>query len=117
MVVATELPHLELVTSLIAEMGLNLRVILNKGADALVLATGVHKGSGLLAALHELNIAAESTLAVGDAENDLDFLEVCGYSAAVANALPTLKKRVDLVTEKESGAGVMEVIERLNEGL
>jgi hypothetical protein len=50
---------------------------------------------------------------VGDAENDHAFLSRCECAVAVANALPTLKERADLVTEGARGAGVAELIDRL----
>lgn len=65
-------------------------VILNK-RSLMVLPRGVNKASGLRDALDELGIAPEDTVGVGDAENDEAFLALCGYSAAVANALPKLR--------------------------
>jgi len=53
---------------------------------------------------------------VGDAENDEDFLAVCGCSAAVANALPRLKRKVDVVTSARQGAGVVELVNHLLNG-
>jgi hypothetical protein len=52
-------------------------------------------------------------VAVGDAENDLPFLEAAGLGVAVANALPSVKERVSLVTEGDHGAGVAELVDRL----
>jgi hypothetical protein len=50
---------------------------------------------------------------VGDAENDHAFLAACACSAAVANALPFVKERADLVLDRDHGAGVAELIEKL----
>jgi hypothetical protein len=52
---------------------------------------------------------------VGDAENDHAFLAACECGVAVANALPTLKERADLVTTGDHGTGVVELIRRLAE--
>ena len=41
------------------------------------------------------------------------FLSLCGFSVAVANAIPSLKERVHLVTSGEDGAGVVEVLQKL----
>src|SRR5690606_40149515 len=49
----------------------------------------------------------------GDAENDHAFMSACGASAAVANALPTLKAEADHVLAASHGAGVEELIERM----
>jgi len=96
------------------EMGLDWRLILNKDS-VMCLPPGVDKASGLRAALAALGLCAENLLGVGDAENDLAFLTVCGVSAAVANALPDVKAAADIVTPKDDGVGVAWLIERLLE--
>jgi hydroxymethylpyrimidine pyrophosphatase-like HAD family hydrolase len=73
----------------------------------------VNKASGLSAALSELGLSLQTTVGVGDAENDYDFLRVCGCAIAVANALPMLKERADFVTKGDRGAGVVELINKL----
>ncbi len=82
----------------------------------MVLPQGVNKASGLLGALREIGVAPKDTVGVGDAENDEDFLALCGYSAAVANALPRLKRQVDVVTAAREGAGVAELVKQLLNG-
>ncbi len=99
----------------IKNLALELQVIFNKGA-VMVLPSGVNKASGLRAALVELRLAPENTVAVGDAENDHDFLTSCGLPVAVANALPALKKHAQLVTRSNAGAGVVELIDALISG-
>ena len=44
----------------------------------MVLPAGVNKESGLRAALEELEISPRNVVAVGDAENDFAFLNLCG---------------------------------------
>jgi hydroxymethylpyrimidine pyrophosphatase-like HAD family hydrolase len=68
---------------------------------------------GLTAALGELHLSPGDAVGIGDAENDHAFLAACGTSVAVANALPGLKQRVDLVTSGEAGTGVVELVDRL----
>ncbi len=114
-IVATWEPHGEAVGATIRAMGLDLRVIPNKRA-LMVLPSGVDKASGLAWALAELGLAPVDAVAVGDAENDLAMLEASGFAAAVANALPELKERADLVTRGERGAGVVELIGRILDG-
>lgn len=111
-IVATWVPHDDTVRKLIHELGLDLQIIMNKRA-VMVLPKGVSKESGLYAALEELNAQAEDVVGVGDAENDVDFLKLCGYSVAVANALPSLKESVDWVSHSSRGQGVVELINRL----
>lgn len=111
-VVATWTPHEKTVLDVIRELGLELQVIFNKGA-VMVLPSGVNKATGLSAALEELGLSPHNAVGVGDAENDHDFLNLCGSSVAVANALPSLKKKADWVTQGSRGAGVIELIDRL----
>jgi hydroxymethylpyrimidine pyrophosphatase-like HAD family hydrolase len=111
-IVATWEPHQTLVLEVIREMGLELQVIFNKGA-VMVLPAGVNKASGLKAALDDLGLSPHNTAGVGDAENDHAFLSGCECAVAVANALPGLKERADVVTQTDHGAGVVELIENL----
>lgn len=111
-IIATWEPYLTTVEAAIREANLPLRVILNKGA-VMVLPEGVDKASGLRSALAERSLSPEATVGVGDAENDLDFLKLCGFSVAVANALPLVQQAVDWVTAGERGAGVVELIDRV----
>jgi HAD superfamily hydrolase (TIGR01484 family) len=111
-IVATTEPHQATVLEVIHELGLELQVIFNKGS-VMVLPSGVNKATGLAAALDELGISPHNVVGVGDAENDHAFLDFCECSAAVANALPAVKERADLVTSRTHGAGVGEVIDKL----
>jgi hydroxymethylpyrimidine pyrophosphatase-like HAD family hydrolase len=111
-IVATWHPHESTVLEVIRDMGLELQVIFNKDA-VMVLPSGVNKASGLQVALSELHLSPHNTVGVGDAENDHVFLGMCECSVAVANALPSLKERADLVTSDSHGAGVEELIEKL----
>jgi hydroxymethylpyrimidine pyrophosphatase-like HAD family hydrolase len=111
-VVATVEPNDAIVGDVIRELGLELQVILNKGS-VMVLPLSVDKATGLAAVLQELSLSPQSVVGVGDAENDLTFLAMCGRSVAVANALDTVKQRVAFITEGPSSAGVRELIELL----
>jgi HAD superfamily hydrolase (TIGR01484 family) len=111
-IVATWHPHETTVLETIRDLGLELQVIFNKGA-VMVLPSGVNKATGLKAALMELGLSPHNAVGVGDAENDHAFLTLCECAVAVANALPTIKERADLVTERDHGAGVIELIDRL----
>ena len=111
-IVSTWVPHDEIVQELIQNLNLDLQIIMNKSA-VMILPTGVSKESGLTAALAELEVSCDAAVGVGDAENDADFLKLCGYSVAVANALPSLKEQVDWVTGGSRGDGVVELINQL----
>ena len=111
-IVATWQPHAPTVEAVIQEQNLPLRVTLNKRA-VMILPDGVDKASGLIQALREMDLTPHDAAGVGDAENDLAFLRICGRSAAVANALPALRDQVERVTQGERGAGVAEWIDLL----
>ena len=114
-IVATTQPHTGTVQETITEMGLALGVILNRDS-VMVLPAGVNKATGLARALKELGVPAAQVVAVGDAENDEDFLKLCGFSVAVANAIPRIKQLADMTTEQEHGPGVVEIIEKILAG-
>ncbi|HEV8583259.1 MAG TPA: HAD family hydrolase [Thermoanaerobaculia bacterium] len=111
-IVATWEPHQTTVLETIHDLGLELQVIFNKGA-VMILPAGVNKAAGLKAALKEMGISPHNVVGVGDAENDHAFLRFCGFSAAVRNALPTVKETADMVTPSDHGRGVAELIDAL----
>jgi hydroxymethylpyrimidine pyrophosphatase-like HAD family hydrolase len=111
-IVATWEPNKGKVLSAIHDLGLNLQMTFNKGA-VIVLPFGVTKASGLRGALAQLGLSPLNCIGVGDAENDVAFLDVCGLPVAVANALPLVKERAAFVTTGTRGAGVAELIDQL----
>lgn len=111
-IVATWEPHETTVLEAIRDLGLELQVIFNKGA-VMVLPPSVNKATGLSAALTQMGLSPHNTVAVGDAENDHAFLDLCEVSVAVANALPAVKERTDWVTQGSRGEGVTQLIENL----
>ena len=116
-VVATVKPYDQQIAEAITELKLEWHLIFNKH-DVMALPSGVSKASGLLAALGDLQIPIEQSVAVGDAENDLEMFAACAFPVAVDNALPTVKAAARWVTPAQRGAGVAQLIERwLSEGL
>ena len=111
-IVATWRPHETKAIEVIRDFGLELQVIFNKGA-VMILPSGTNKATGLSAALRELGLSPHNVVGVGDAENDHAFLALCECSVAVANALDTLKARVDWVTTESHGDGSVELIQAL----
>ena len=111
-IVATWEPHENEVLNAIKELGIEYQVIFNKGA-VMILPGGVNKAFGLRAALKHLGLEPSQVAGIGDAENDHAFLDICGLSVAVANALPAIKDKVQLVMRGDHGDGVVELIARL----
>ena len=110
--IATYQPHEIPIQAALQELGLDWRIIMNKW-NVMVLPAGVDKASGLHAALAILGHPLDATVGVGDAENDEDFLAICGHAVAVDNALPALKQQAHRVTQGEHGYGVAELVEAL----
>lgn len=111
-IVATFEPYEKAVLEAIKASGLELQVIFNKGA-VMVLPSGINKAAGLKRVLKRLDIKPSEVAAVGDAENDHAFFEYCGFSAAVANALPAVKEHAKWVLQGRYGGGVVELIEMI----
>lgn len=114
-IVATFQPHQDTVRQVIAESGLPLEVIMNKDA-VMVLPRGVDKAFGLQRLLEQLELDPRKVIGVGDAENDLTFLALCGLQVAVANALPEVQAAVHWTTPSPRGAGVRELLQRWRQG-
>jgi HAD superfamily hydrolase (TIGR01484 family) len=108
-IVATWEPHEKTVLEVIHDLGLELQVIFNKGA-VMILPSGVNKASGLHEALNGLCLSSHNVVGVGDAENDHALLSLSECGVAVANAVPLLKQRADIVTNGRAGEGVSELI-------
>ncbi len=106
-VVATSTSHDTTVLEVIEDLGLELQLIFNKGS-LMVLPSGVNKATGLAAALADMGVSPHQVVGIGDAENDHALLSFCGFGVAVANAVPLLKERANLVTQAADGAGVAE---------
>ncbi|MBV9763282.1 MAG: HAD family hydrolase [Acidobacteriaceae bacterium] len=113
-ILATWHPYETEALSAIRDFGLELQLIFNKDA-VMILPSGINKMTGLTHALEELQLSRHNVVGVGDAENDHAFLGCCECAIAVANAIPSLKDRVDLVTTADHGAGVTELIEKIIE--
>jgi phosphoglycolate phosphatase (TIGR01487 family) len=108
-IVATRVPYETVILDIIRDLGLELRIIFNKGA-VMVLPPGVNKATGLTAALKQLELSPHNIVAIGDGENDHAMLAYSEYAVAVANAVPMLKETADRTTREPRGLGVIEII-------
>lgn len=72
----------------------------------------VNKGKSLEIVAKDMGITLDEIMAIGDSENDLEFLEVAGFKVAVRNADKELKENTDYVTKKPYGDGAAEAIEK-----
>jgi len=111
-IVSTWAPHETTVLQVIQETGLELYMIFNRAA-VMVLPAGVNKATGMDFALRKLGLSRHEVIAVGDAQNDISFLERSECSATVANAVPSILNLVDIVAKGENGAGLTDLIDAL----
>ena len=74
--------------------------------------TGITKARGLEILCEYLNIPIEETVAVGDADNDLDVLKAAGLAVAMGNANAHVKEVCDVVVSDNDHDGIVEVIDR-----
>ncbi|MCZ6613550.1 MAG: HAD family hydrolase [Thaumarchaeota archaeon] len=79
----------------------------------MVLPLGVTKASGLSLALDLMGAPKDGIIGFGDGENDLPLFEESDIAVAVANALPEVKAKADIVTTLTGGRGVAEQIRKM----
>lgn len=75
-------------------------------------AFGVSKGIGLESLCQYLNIPIEETIAVGDADNDIEILKTAGLSVAMGNANEKVKSICDVQVTDCDNDGCAEAIEK-----
>ena len=73
---------------------------------------GINKGTTLVMLAEALGLKPEDFLAVGDAVNDTQMLQVAGIGVAVANACPDTKAAADFVAENKYGEGFIEGVKK-----
>lgn len=64
------------------------------------------KGKGLFQLCQHLGLPAESTMAIGDNNNDYTMMSFAGLSVAMDNAIDDIKKMADAVTKSNDEDGV-----------
>ena len=72
----------------------------------------VNKGTSLRYLCERNGIDMENVMAIGDSQNDEDFLKEVGYKIAVGNADDKLKEISTYTCDKNFGDGVAEAIEK-----
>jgi hydroxymethylpyrimidine pyrophosphatase-like HAD family hydrolase len=110
-VVGAPTSSLEVVTRVRDEVGSRRAIITNKGSIALTPA-GCNKGTGLRAAVADLNLQHRPILAIGDAQNDLAMFKIATIAIGVANADEAVRASGVRVTTASVGLGVAEALRR-----
>jgi hydroxymethylpyrimidine pyrophosphatase-like HAD family hydrolase len=67
--------------------------------------------------LADLKIAPAEVLAIGDAENDIEMIQMAGVGVAMANAAAPVKSAANWVTASNSEDGVALALEKYIPGL
>ena len=88
---------------------MSLELVHNRGA-LMLLPQGVSKGTGVRQVIRELGLSPHDVLALGDAENDLELFEACGFAGCPLDAVPTLRDRADWVFPGENGRAIAAAI-------
>lgn len=88
------------------------RTVFSEGTYLEILPLGVSKGAALSVILEMEGIDPQEVVAVGDAPNDKEMLELAGIGAAVSNAAPELKAVADAVICSNDEGAVRDCLER-----
>jgi Cof subfamily protein (haloacid dehalogenase superfamily) len=78
-----------------------------------IMAKDVSKSRAVSALCNKKNIPMDSVMSFGDDWNDLDLFQSCGYSVAMGNAEPELKKYASMTTAANDEDGVAQILEQL----
>lgn len=79
--------------------------IMGKNSGELSL-PGIHKASGIERLIQHLNIDKENTFAYGDSWNDIEMLEFVQHGIAMGNAIESVKKAADDITDTHNENGI-----------
>jgi Cof subfamily protein (haloacid dehalogenase superfamily) len=88
--------------------------LLNAGIEDMleILPNGASKGAALKTLIKDLGVSGESVMAIGDAENDIEMIQLAGIGVAVGNAGQAVKDAADVVVASNDADGVAEAVER-----
>lgn len=111
-IVASHVVYEVVILEVLSHCGLDCHLLRNRD-ELMILPAGISKAVGLRYALLQLGISPRSTIAVGDAENDLAMLEMCEMAVAVENAVPSVKERADVVLTESGGSGVVRFLQQV----
>lgn len=82
-----------------------------------ILPAGVSKGYGVKQLIKEMGVSASAVLAIGDAENDVEMLQLAGIGVAMGNASAHVKSVAKHVVASNDADGVAEAVERFVLGI
>jgi hydroxymethylpyrimidine pyrophosphatase-like HAD family hydrolase len=103
------------VRAALSASGVTLALVPNRAA-LMLLPVGVHKGTSVRDVIRMLGLSARDVLALGDAENDADLFDACGFSGCPGDAVEELKGRADWVFAGENGTAITGALARIVDG-
>lgn len=77
-----------------------------------LLPEGASKGAGVQWLLNRLGVEPGRCMAMGDGENDVEMLKLCGLGVVVGNAGAAARAVADVVVSSNDDDGVAQAIER-----
>jgi len=95
------------------ELGDSARVIRSLPPFIEIISRVAGKGRAVHNICQRLGIEAAEVLAVGDAPNDIDLLNMAGFAVAVAGSRPEVMAEADVLCAPPEDAGVADVLESL----
>jgi Cof subfamily protein (haloacid dehalogenase superfamily) len=73
---------------------------------------GISKGKAVAMLASFYNLKREEIISIGDSENDLSMIEYAGMGIAMGNALDSVKRKADYITNSNDNDGVANAINR-----
>lgn len=77
-----------------------------------IMPASTNKAEGVLNIARILNIDLKNIMAIGDAKNDIEMINMVGVGVAVSNADPKLKEVADYVCDYPNAGGVLQAIKK-----
>ena len=93
--------------------GRNLQMVFAETTALEASPPNVTKASGLVELCKFLNIDIADAVAIGDAPNDIEILQIAGCAVAMGNAVEDVKKIADFVTADNDHDGVLAAINKI----
>jgi len=93
----------------LAAVGASVAFTYNRDA-LMLLPAGISKGSAVRQVIHRFGLSFHDVLALGDAENDVDLFEACGWAGCPASAVPEVRERAEWIFDGANGEAIARAI-------
>ena len=116
LITVTSIPEAELTTvtsTLNSRFKKGIKAVTSGNIYLDIVLEGSNKGAAIKKVLQELELSSQDLAAFGDANNDLEMLEMAGYSYAVANANIQAKEKAKRIIGSNREKAVLSEIEKI----